>query len=814
MPASFAGIGIGPLHTHQEEVERYYHRLRIEEREDPAYFLGGIDHLPSVHLPMREPPRLGVLRWPTGADQWATFHFVASDVQLAQLRTAIGSTPTAQPLVITDGTTTITTDMYLLPPRPIAQRGSNEWYLITLADMRFYWWQNGNASAPTNPATWNALFTSLFAMAGVSSGLTIDPIDAAYLTPNAQRWNVGVEPIPILLEAAAQQVGVRIVRNLDGTVRVSSYATAAAADTARWGRIKALVEAGGQITGPDIGRYVPASVDCGFFDAPTINTTLASLALGPYAGTNGVAVGIGLYTADPVGSTPAQQVALANRAVTDYYDWALAYTDCDLRGVVNENTCGLDEVMEWVHHPEMILTRIIRPQWSDRNVYGNVAGDTPATGTAPEYRDDCLNGYLVRNKAILSLDQNTGLLQTTYVFDYSYGIKCAPEVSGSGSGSGPGFGGSGGIQPDPNFSPILDFPIVSNVCPDPCAETTSYVTIRPTSIGNDLCYLKCDGSSVSRATYAALFAVIGTTFGGSGGNFTLPTLADPVSGLSYFIRTQPSLVNVEKELVTIQAPGAVSNPVCFTSSTCCSGSGPTDCCAGQPAANSVALAFDGPLTSNCGQGTLAGTMTRTGNVGLIWSLPSPIGGQFNDSVTATLYCVGAEWRLSGVFNIYGASQPIFYDIQLVIEPLTGLFLGGITIPGCGQVAVAVVPPCGTGSGSGSGSGGDSIDVLCCPGVSLPTTIHAALAGGTGSCTCLNGLTITMTWNGTLWQGSVAGCSGTVTFSMTPYCSYGFTGNCSSTNQTTGPASCHPFKIVDTIAVSGCCAGNIGVTITP
>jgi len=35
-------------------------------------------------------------------------------------------------------------------------------------------------------------------------------------------------------------------------------------------------------------------------------------------------------------------------------------------------------------------------------------------------------------------------------------------------------------------------------------------------------YLLCNGSSVSTTTYAALFAVIGYTFGGSGASFTLP----------------------------------------------------------------------------------------------------------------------------------------------------------------------------------------------------------------------------------------------------------------------------------------------------
>jgi len=40
-------------------------------------------------------------------------------------------------------------------------------------------------------------------------------------------------------------------------------------------------------------------------------------------------------------------------------------------------------------------------------------------------------------------------------------------------------------------------------------------------------FLLCDGQSVSQATYAALFAVIGTTYGNpGGGNFNVPDLRD------------------------------------------------------------------------------------------------------------------------------------------------------------------------------------------------------------------------------------------------------------------------------------------------
>jgi microcystin-dependent protein len=41
-------------------------------------------------------------------------------------------------------------------------------------------------------------------------------------------------------------------------------------------------------------------------------------------------------------------------------------------------------------------------------------------------------------------------------------------------------------------------------------------------------WLFCDGDSISQSEYSDLFSVIGTTFGGSGGNFNLPDLKDRI----------------------------------------------------------------------------------------------------------------------------------------------------------------------------------------------------------------------------------------------------------------------------------------------
>jgi hypothetical protein len=41
-------------------------------------------------------------------------------------------------------------------------------------------------------------------------------------------------------------------------------------------------------------------------------------------------------------------------------------------------------------------------------------------------------------------------------------------------------------------------------------------------------WLRCNGASVTVSRYNALFKVIGYTYGGSGANFTLPTVTDHI----------------------------------------------------------------------------------------------------------------------------------------------------------------------------------------------------------------------------------------------------------------------------------------------
>lgn len=111
-----------------------------------------------------------------------------------------------------------------------------------------------------------------------------------------------------------------------------------------------------------------------------------------------------------------------------------------------------------------------------------------------------------------------------------------------------------------------------------------------------------------------------------------------------------------------------------------------------------------------------------------------------------------------------------------------------------------------------GGGGGGVTTTCCGDNLVPGVLYVELSNGSDSCSCFDGKVVTITWNGTVWTGSVAGCGGTIAFTMTTFCSYGFTGDCESANETSTPVSCDTFNIVDTITVTGCCTGTVDIEI--
>jgi hypothetical protein len=377
MPIVYGGVDVTPPPFALAEVGRWWHDHRIYEADHPAVLAAGVDHLPLPYPPRREPPRIGVLYWPTGACRWATCHLLLTGDQLVRLRRVSGSSPA---LVFSDGTRSVAAPMYSLAARPVSQRGDGrEMYLVTLVDDRYWWWMAGDQSAPSSPSSWSGLLTSLFAAVGVTPSL--DSVPSGYGAPQVSRWAVGYKPIPLLIDAACRTVGLRCIRSLSGVVSCVSYATAAASDAAQWTIYQYECLAGGRATTAEVGLMVPATCAVVFNgDTPSVtDKALSGLALSPFGSATGVSGKTGQVVADmpaTAGSTP--RANYATQAATDYYLWQLSLTDATFRGVQAWTPTGLEDCCEWVWAADSLLTRVIRSPLSDANSYGSTPTNAPA----------------------------------------------------------------------------------------------------------------------------------------------------------------------------------------------------------------------------------------------------------------------------------------------------------------------------------------------------------------------------------------------------------------------------------------------------
>ncbi len=353
--------------------------------------------------------KVGQLFWPTGAARWAQGHFLIWDRYLPRLRQQVyrgANQYEALPLVMDDAAGgRVAADLYLLPPRPLAQLGRDEeLYLITLVDERFFWWEKA-ADIPVDAGTttWSELLGLIAAALGIS--LDVDPISANYLYP-AAGYAAHYEYLPPLLDACCWSVGQRFVRRQDGTCLSQNPASAKADHDAQLAR--GTRQAGGLFaldrrqTPHDLPAIAPQSVSVIFpettGDVPTgaayaETVLLTSLALPEYAGVTGHAGSKLLHTLacrDSAGANAAEVLALARQTARDWYLWQLGRRDTKLAGSVPYELEGLTDHVEWVWNSQECSTRIQRGPWED---VGPLGHHSATAGSAVE----CCGGVSVVN---------------------------------------------------------------------------------------------------------------------------------------------------------------------------------------------------------------------------------------------------------------------------------------------------------------------------------------------------------------------------------------------------------------------------------
>ena len=207
--------------------------------------------LAALTLPLgartHQPYRLNRFVWPSGAARWAYGHFLCNSDTVAkilpdaisdssgsynQIPFEIGNTESNEGGTIFSGDS-ITINVFLLPPTPLSgirglsiqNTGTQSLYLLTIVDPRyFWWWSNWGNLVVSKTTKWQDLIDGISANLDIT--IKVDSISAAYLQPSIQAFSLPYEPLPMILDAIAYNIGMRFVANYDGTYAMQLYQTA------------------------------------------------------------------------------------------------------------------------------------------------------------------------------------------------------------------------------------------------------------------------------------------------------------------------------------------------------------------------------------------------------------------------------------------------------------------------------------------------------------------------------------------------------------------------------------------------------------
>ena len=195
---------------------------------NPGRNLGAIAHVDDIGPFPNNEIRIGDWYYPTTASRWSVFRGLAlsSMVKEMLLQTKgrlpktfkMLSNPCSPDNPANNQTQyTLSTQMRMLPPRPIGEHGGtfNGLYLVTLVDERYYWQNEPVSLRVTKGTTWESLLTQLATLLDVT--ITYSAISAAYgqPEPDSQLWT-NAESAPLLLDAIAYNIGRVVVRLLSG----------------------------------------------------------------------------------------------------------------------------------------------------------------------------------------------------------------------------------------------------------------------------------------------------------------------------------------------------------------------------------------------------------------------------------------------------------------------------------------------------------------------------------------------------------------------------------------------------------------------
>lgn len=228
-----------------EEINRILPMIWLQDFSPPTFYPGrNVSALARLDQPSLTPNatiRVGEWFYPTGASRWSVFRGLAtSSMVKAMLAVTKGNQPASfmmssnpiSPNNLNNNAAnyTVTTNMYMLPARPLGETAGtlDGLYLVTLVDDRYYLQDDALPPLQINQnTTWQSLINTIASVLNLT--ITNTAISSAYgqPEPDSQLW-CNLENAPVLLDAIAYNIGRTVVRNLNGTYTLQTPREAAA----------------------------------------------------------------------------------------------------------------------------------------------------------------------------------------------------------------------------------------------------------------------------------------------------------------------------------------------------------------------------------------------------------------------------------------------------------------------------------------------------------------------------------------------------------------------------------------------------------
>jgi hypothetical protein len=848
MSAAYAGVNLLVDTAEHAEYVATYHDVILSRLTENSGYRDDMYVLPFPPEPVDDPPRIGVLRWPTGASRCATFYAVVDGYRLSLIRAAVGDPVAYASLVLSDGTSQITASMRMLPPLPLHQCSDDDsdgtnLYLLRLADRRFWWrWTSGNVTVGDG-TTWGSVVSQI--ASAMSASVTVGDVELGYDEPS-YRWTTYRKPLPALLDAACNAVGHRLVVGLTGAAFTTDWVDATAAADAQFDAADFKVTVGGRVANGDIVRAVPAGVRVCFGqiiggvaqpDPFTLPIALADLAHPGYGASTGVVGATATINADLIydGTNAAACAAYAEQAAYDFYGWKLCDLDFTAPGIVAWEPTGVEDAVEWYYQDGgRLLTRVVLGPFQ----------------TQP------LGGWEVETEWRFPLVRITAVGGAAGEFDYTYTVL-EVEIDDGEQVVDLTEEWSGVVETEDRLLPV-------SAGPDPeegvytlmrAPDGHYYIDAEPTA-GCGLTEDPATGAfEVDFAQLAGRGLTVGSWDGSGSGSAEcqqLDVLLNTDCGLDY----DPATATVGLDLTDVVFDGLYwDDALCHLGvlTGCGLTYGPTNV----PGATGDAIVmdltdvvanglyWDGDLCElgvsiGCGLQYFVNEATETvlqvdavdvaGDNAITALVPNP-GGE-DCAVGVDLEAASTTTEVSDKILAFGVVGG-----QLRLRVLRTTYTNHFNLAGLHIDRTADIPEVrlfdvdlcdlicdGSGSGSGgdSGSGGGPGSPLtCCSDRVLPDTFTLTVTAETGDCTCLPA-TVTLgpayeesegVWR---WDGPFSECGG-CEFALQCVDGAFILGNASCIGTVTQTAlTCDPFSIefdVDNSTGGVICSGTFHVTIT-